>query len=78
MAISTFFLVRSPRYARNDISYEIATLPMVVRNDIGSSNFGTVPIIKGTYAIQKGHPPHKSLDLSKLKYSIIRREKIQN
>ena len=34
MAISTFFLVRSPRYARNDnFSYEIATLPTVARND---------------------------------------------
>jgi len=32
--------------------YEIATLPMVARNDIGSSNFGTMPIFLFVYRLR--------------------------
>jgi len=39
-------MLRLPRYARNDnFFYEIAMLPMVASNGMGSSNFGTKPFI---------------------------------
>jgi len=49
VAISTFFLVRSPRYARNDnFPYEIATLPSGARNDFVTTliAFILVPICR--------------------------------